>query len=70
MTFSGRRGCWGQKKGAEEAAVLLEEERGRRLNFGPTAFPGGRLSVRESTREQVKTVSDLQTSLTILTSPA
>lgn len=39
------------------------------MNFGPTAFPGGALSVRESTREQVKTVSDLQTSLTILTSP-
>lgn len=40
------------------------------MNFGPTAFPGGALSVRKSTREQVKTVSDLQTSLTILTSPA
>lgn len=60
LTFEGKRVVGGKKGGRGE---------GQRLNFSPTAFSEGVLSMTESTGEQVKTVSDLQTNLTILTSP-
>lgn len=67
LTFLSEEACWRQKKWANRQRALGKGA-SPRLNFRLTAFP--MLRARDSVRVQAQTVSDLQTSLTILTLPS